>query len=68
LIYRDELVIESPLFQSEDVDHFGDSDPEDDNHGSTSNASGKIRERNQGGRYQDDDREERMRLRPSDER
>ncbi|CAG8610619.1 10705_t:CDS:10 [Rhizophagus irregularis] len=65
----DELVIESPLFQSDDVDHFGDSDPEDDNHGSTSNASrNKIRERNQGSRYQDsedNDREERMRLRSS---
>ncbi|CAB4387289.1 unnamed protein product [Rhizophagus irregularis] len=68
----DELVIESPLFQSDDVDHFGDSDPEDDNHGSTSNASrNKIRERNQGSRYQDsedNDREERMRLRSSDDR
>ncbi|GBC02449.1 hypothetical protein RclHR1_04630005 [Rhizophagus clarus] len=68
----DELVIESPLFQSDDVDHFGDSDPDDDDNASSKNAGGnKIRERNQGGRYQDNDdndREERMRLRPSDER
>jgi len=66
----DELVIESPLFQSDDVDHFGDSEPEDDNHGSTSKGN-NIRERNQGNRYQDsedNDREERMRLRSSDDR
>ncbi|RIA97852.1 serine carboxypeptidase [Glomus cerebriforme] len=70
----DELVIETPLFQTDDVDHFGDSEPEDDddNHASTSNTgSNRIRERNQGVRYQDldsEDKEERMRLRSSDER
>ncbi|CAI2166925.1 9411_t:CDS:10 [Funneliformis geosporum] len=65
----EELVIETPLFQSDDVDHFGDSEPEDDNNASSS-SSRRIRERNQGSRYQDEDdiREERMRLRPSDER
>ncbi|CAG8493243.1 6151_t:CDS:10 [Funneliformis mosseae] len=64
----EELVIETPLFQSDDVDHFGDSEPEDDNNASSS--SSRIRERNQGSRYQDEDdvRDERMRLRPSDDR
>ncbi|CAG8662159.1 11690_t:CDS:10 [Funneliformis caledonium] len=64
----EELVIETPLFQSDEVDHFGDSEPEDDNNASSS--SSRIRERNQGSRYQDEDdvRDERMRLRPSDDR
>ncbi|CAG8785582.1 33801_t:CDS:10, partial [Gigaspora margarita] len=31
----DELVIETPLFQSDNVDHFGDSEEEDNSHGQT---------------------------------
>ncbi|CAH1759210.1 4867_t:CDS:10, partial [Entrophospora sp. SA101] len=66
-----ELVIETPLFQSDDVDHFGDSDEENEEGKQSRQSSDQlqqnIRERSQNTRYRDIDSEnnseERVRLR-----
>ncbi|RIB14757.1 Alpha/Beta hydrolase protein [Gigaspora rosea] len=48
----DELVIETPLFQSDNVDHFGDSEEEDNSHGQTFESG----IRNNQDRYVDDEK------------
>ncbi|KAF0469548.1 alpha/beta-hydrolase [Gigaspora margarita] len=48
----DELVIETPLFQSDNVDHFGDSEEEDNSHGQTFESG----MRNNQDRYVDDEK------------
>nr|CAG8504938.1 14225_t:CDS:10 [Entrophospora candida] len=70
-----ELVIETPLFQSDDVDHFGDSDEENEEGKQSRQSSDQlqqnIRERSQNTRYRDIDSEnnseERVRLRDSED-
>ncbi|CAG8459246.1 25585_t:CDS:10 [Racocetra persica] len=49
----DELVIETPLFQSDNVDHFGDSEDEDNGHGQIVESS----IRNNQDRYVDDEQD-----------
>ncbi|CAG8438092.1 8516_t:CDS:10 [Scutellospora calospora] len=77
----DELVIEQPLFQSDNVDHFGDSEEEDNGHGQSlesgmHNNQDRYVDDEEQGRYVDEeqtkyvdekDYDERTRIKPSED-